>query len=84
MVATRIGQNTGPVLKHLVRLVQSVSRKTPEDGAETMIYLASAEEVGEISGRFFMEGEAVKSSAISYDEKVAQRLWEVSDRMTQE
>jgi NAD(P)-dependent dehydrogenase (short-subunit alcohol dehydrogenase family) len=82
MIATRIGQNTGPVLRHLVRLFQSTSGKTPEDGAEIMIYLASAEEAGAFRGKFFMEGVAVRSSAISYDEKVAQRLWEVSERMT--
>jgi NAD(P)-dependent dehydrogenase (short-subunit alcohol dehydrogenase family) len=83
MIATRIGQNTGPVLKHLIRWVQSMSGKTPEDGAETIIYLASADKAGQISGKFYLEGEAVRSSAISYDENVAQWLWEVSESMTQ-
>jgi NAD(P)-dependent dehydrogenase (short-subunit alcohol dehydrogenase family) len=82
MVPTRIGQNTGLVLKHLVRLVQATGGKTPEQGAEIIVYLASAEEAGEFSGLFFLEGKAVKSSALSYDEKIAQRLWEVSERMT--
>ena len=54
MVATRIGQNTGPVLRNLVKLIQSVGGKTPEEGAEIMIYLASADEAGEFSGKFFM------------------------------
>jgi NAD(P)-dependent dehydrogenase (short-subunit alcohol dehydrogenase family) len=82
MIATRIGLNTGPVLKHLVRLVQSTSGKTPEDGAEIILYLASAEESSAIRGKFFMEGKAVKSSPISYDEEIARQLWELSESMT--
>lgn len=82
MIATRIGLNTGPLLKHLVRLVQSTSGKTPEDGAEIILYLASAEESSTIRGKFFMEGKAVKSSPISYDQDIARRLWEVSESMT--
>lgn len=82
MVATRIGQNTGPVLRNLVRLVQSMGGKTPEEGAETIIYLASAEEAGEFRGKFFRERKTVRSSDISYDEDIASRLWEQSARMT--
>ncbi len=82
-VATRIGHNTGPVLKYFVQLVQKMGGKTPEEGAETMIYLASAGEAGEISGKFFVDQKAVKSSAISYDKQTAQRLWEISDMMVQ-
>jgi NAD(P)-dependent dehydrogenase (short-subunit alcohol dehydrogenase family) len=81
MVATRIGQNTGPVLRHLVRFVQSMSGKTPEEGAETIIYLASAEKAGALRGKFFREGKSVRSSEISYDEDIASRLWQQSARM---
>jgi NAD(P)-dependent dehydrogenase (short-subunit alcohol dehydrogenase family) len=82
MVATRIGQNTGPVLRNLVRLVQSTSGKTPEDGAGTIIYLASAEKAGAFRGKFFREGKSVRSSEISYDEDIARRLWQQSAMMT--
>jgi NAD(P)-dependent dehydrogenase (short-subunit alcohol dehydrogenase family) len=84
MVPTRIGQNTGPVLKHLVRFVQSLGGKTPEEGADTMIYLGSAEDAGAFRGKFFMDGEAVESSKTSYDKTVGKRLWEESERMTKE
>jgi NAD(P)-dependent dehydrogenase (short-subunit alcohol dehydrogenase family) len=84
MVPTRIGQNIGPVLKHLVRFVQSLGGKTPEEGADTMIYLGSAEDAGAFRGKFFMDGEAVESSKTSYDKTVGKRLWEESERMTKE
>jgi NAD(P)-dependent dehydrogenase (short-subunit alcohol dehydrogenase family) len=82
-VATRIGHNTGPILKSIVNLVQKMGGKTPEEGAKTIIYLASAPEVREITGRYFVEQQAVKSSLSSYDQMTAQRLWEISEMMVQ-
>lgn len=54
----------------------------PEDAAETAIYLALSDEVKGTSGKHFVKGRAVKSSRDSYDEDLAQRLWEVSERLT--
>ncbi|MBE9473403.1 MAG: SDR family oxidoreductase [Chloroflexi bacterium] len=81
-VATRIGHNTGPVLKYLVSLVQKLGGKTPEEGAETITYLASSSFVHGITGKFFIDKKAVNSSPISYDQEIAQRLWEISELMT--
>ncbi len=42
------------------------------------IYLATAEDVTEVSGKYFVNGRAVRSSTLSYDDGAAKRLWEVS------
>ena len=55
---------------------------SPENAAETVLYLALSDEVKGISGKHFVKGRAVKSSKDSYDEALAQRLWEVSERLT--
>jgi NAD(P)-dependent dehydrogenase (short-subunit alcohol dehydrogenase family) len=55
---------------------------TPENAAETAVYLALSGEVKGINGKHFIKGHAVKSSKDSYDENLAQRLWEVSERLT--
>jgi NAD(P)-dependent dehydrogenase (short-subunit alcohol dehydrogenase family) len=55
---------------------------TPEKAAETVLYLALSDKVKGISGKHFVKGHAVKSSKDSYDENLAQRLWEVSERLT--
>lgn len=81
-VATRIGHNTGPVLKYLVNFVQKLGGKKSEEGAETITYLASSPEVAQITGKFFRDKVAVKSSPISYDQEIARRLWEISELMT--
>jgi NAD(P)-dependent dehydrogenase (short-subunit alcohol dehydrogenase family) len=83
-VATRIGHNTGLGLKNLVSLVQKLGGKTPGEGAETITYLASSLDVLGITGKFFIDRVAVKSSPISYDQETARRLWEVSELMIQE
>jgi NAD(P)-dependent dehydrogenase (short-subunit alcohol dehydrogenase family) len=55
---------------------------TPEQGAETSIYLASSPEVEAVTGKYFERKQATASSRESYDEAAARRLWEVSERLT--
>lgn len=82
-VATRIGHNTDRLLKYLVQLVQRMRGKTPQEGAETILYLASSPDVEGVTGKFFIENNAVKSSPISYDTECAHKLWDISTRMTE-
>jgi NAD(P)-dependent dehydrogenase (short-subunit alcohol dehydrogenase family) len=67
----------GFVFKHL-----DVFMRSPEKGAETVIWLASAAEVEGVSGKYFLDKKEVRSSKISHDEGVARRLWDVSAEMT--
>jgi NAD(P)-dependent dehydrogenase (short-subunit alcohol dehydrogenase family) len=53
----------------------------PEEGAETSIYLASSPEVETVTGKYFERKKPVASSRESYDDAVARRLWEVSERL---
>jgi NAD(P)-dependent dehydrogenase (short-subunit alcohol dehydrogenase family) len=52
--------------------------KSVARGAVTSIHVASAPELSEVSGRYFVSSTATRSSAGSYDEAVAARLWQVS------
>jgi retinol dehydrogenase 14 len=54
----------------------------PEKGAETSIYLASSPEVEGLSGRYFVKKAEARSSDVSYDKRLAKRLWEVSADLT--
>jgi retinol dehydrogenase 12 len=55
---------------------------SPEKGAATSIHLASAPEVAEISGGYFVESRPARSSAASHDREAAQHLWDVSANLT--
>ena len=55
---------------------------SPEKGADTMLYLATAPEVAEVSGRYFVRRKPVRSSRVSQDAAAARRLWEASEALT--
>ncbi|MGA9295539.1 MAG: SDR family oxidoreductase [Ignavibacteriaceae bacterium] len=55
--------------------------KRPEEGAETVVYLASSPEVANVSGKYFIDKKCIKSAAISYDENIAKQLWKISEQM---
>ena len=61
----------------LVPLLRPVM-KSPTQGAGTSIHLASARELGQVSGRYFANLRPTRSSRGSYDRAVAMRLWEAS------
>ncbi len=55
--------------------------RTPEKGAETVIYLAVSPEVDGVSGKYFKDKKAVRSSAVSSDPELSARLWKVSESL---
>jgi NAD(P)-dependent dehydrogenase (short-subunit alcohol dehydrogenase family) len=55
---------------------------SPEEGARTSIYLASAPEVEKVSGRYFVKQKAVESSTASRDRGAAERLWQLSEAIS--
>ncbi len=55
---------------------------TPEKGARTSIYLASSPEMEGISGKYFENQRIARSSAISYDTALQERLWKISQKLT--
>lgn len=53
-----------------------------EQGAETSVYLALSPEVEGVSGRYFEEKKPVRSSELSYDRSIQERLWKVAEVLT--
>lgn len=80
LVNTHFGKQN-PILRPLLNLIHFLFAKSPKEGAETPIYLASSPEVAGISGQYFVDEEPTRSSDASYDEQAAERLWEISARM---
>jgi NAD(P)-dependent dehydrogenase (short-subunit alcohol dehydrogenase family) len=79
-VGTNIFNNVRGVGGMIVRLIAPFMR-TPEKGADTIIWLASSPEVEGITGRYFIDRKDQPSNPESYDAAIAARLWEVSKRM---
>jgi retinol dehydrogenase-14 len=56
--------------------------RTPEVGADTVVYLASSPEVGSMTGRYLTDRKVISSFDEPYDEATRKRLWEVSEELT--
>ncbi len=80
-VATNFGRSNGGIFSPLFKLFQ-LGAITPEEGAQTSIFLASSPEVEGVTGKYFVKSKAVKSSAVSYDQSAARKLWDASLMMT--
>jgi NAD(P)-dependent dehydrogenase (short-subunit alcohol dehydrogenase family) len=52
--------------------------RTPEEGAVTLVHLASSPAVAGVTGRYFVDREAARSSRRSYLPDDGRRLWEAS------
>jgi NAD(P)-dependent dehydrogenase (short-subunit alcohol dehydrogenase family) len=64
-----------------LRLVKRFMR-TPEEGARTVVYLASSPEVAGVTGEYFKDERPARVSPKALDDDAARRLWEVSARLT--
>jgi NAD(P)-dependent dehydrogenase (short-subunit alcohol dehydrogenase family) len=54
---------------------------SPEEAADTLVWLASADEPGRSNGLYFHQRQALSPSAAAQDDGAAQRLWEVSEAL---
>jgi len=81
LVATNVGESAGGITAKVKGLVDKIAGLTPEQGAETIIYLATSPEVRGVSGRYFVKEKSVPSSKITYDLAFCRRLWAVSESL---
>jgi NAD(P)-dependent dehydrogenase (short-subunit alcohol dehydrogenase family) len=79
-VATNFGHNNSGLFAWLIRITQ-VAALSPQQGAETIIHLATSPDVAGHTGRYFIKKRAVPSSKESYDKSIANRLWQISEDM---
>jgi retinol dehydrogenase-14 len=78
VVRTSFGAEDPAVVQRLFIPFLMHFMKAPAQGAATSIYLASAPDVEQVSGRYFVDNKPTRSSERSYDEATAARLWQLS------
>ncbi|MDH3364431.1 MAG: SDR family oxidoreductase [Thermoplasmata archaeon] len=79
LVATGLSRNAGAFGRTFFRVFGA----SPEKGADTSVYLASSQNVMNISGECFRKRRVTKTSKESNDPELARRLWELSENHTQ-
>ncbi len=80
-VATNFGRNNRGIAATFIRILQ-LAAISPQEGAQTIIYLASSPVVKGVTGQYFIKQQVVRSSQVSYDGAAAERLWQLSAEMT--
>ncbi len=80
-VNTNFGNNTKGAFSAMFRFFKPLMR-SPEKGAETVLYAATASEMEGVTGEYLVDRESRASSRRSYDEGLARQLWDVSAELT--
>lgn len=81
-VATNMWKSNFPVIGPVLKWVMGFLAISPQEGADTSIYVVTSPELEGVTGKYFDKRMAVLSSPESYDEGIALRLWQISERLT--
>jgi retinol dehydrogenase 12 len=79
-VATRFGDQSGGLISLGVRAAKLFAL-SPDEGAETLVYLASSPEVAGVTGKYFQKCRPVSPSKEAQDDAAAKHLWQETGRL---
>ena len=79
---TGFGANmTGPA-RTFTRIMKATPRfGTPEKGARTLVYAATAPELEAVTGRFYYKEKELATKPVTHDTEIAAHLWHISDEL---
>jgi NAD(P)-dependent dehydrogenase (short-subunit alcohol dehydrogenase family) len=83
VVSTRFGDQTGGLIGFGIGIAKRFAL-TPEQGAETLVYLASSPDVAGVTGEYFHRCRPVTPSREAQDDAKAQRLWLETSKIAHE
>lgn len=81
VVATGLWRGTGGIIGPIIGLIAPLYMLTPEQGAQTSLYVATAPEIAGMSGFYFSDCQPVVPSKAAQDDEAARRLWSISEEM---
>ncbi len=81
-VRTGFGMNNSGWFVRLFGIVTQFAAISPEEGAQTSIYLASSPEVRGVTGQYFVKKQIKTPSAAARDSYLQEKLWRVSEELT--
>jgi retinol dehydrogenase 12 len=81
VVRTGFGRESRPLLKLGITIARPFMR-SPERGADTIVYLASSPDVAGQTGGYYVKRQRREPSAAARDDTLARELWELSEKMT--
>ncbi len=82
VVSTNFGSSASWYLSKIMMPLGRTFMITPEKGAETSIYLASSENVKNITGKYFDKQRETIPARLAMDDKNAKRIWDETIKIT--
>ena len=79
--ATGIWANPFGPFGGLAKPVTKLMMRSPEQGADTVVYLATSPDVEGVTGTYYADRQARHSSRASQDPEAARRAWQVSEAL---
>jgi len=78
VVASNFSSHAEPRMRSYLGTLKSQS---PEEGADTVVWLATAPEAGSMTGGYFQNRQLLEPSRAAQDEAAAARLWSESEAL---
>jgi NAD(P)-dependent dehydrogenase (short-subunit alcohol dehydrogenase family) len=78
VVDSNFRHHADPRMKSYMETLTAVS---PEEGADTLVWLATAPEAGRVTGGYFHKRRAISPAQVALDDKAAARLWQESEAL---
>ncbi len=75
-VATNLGNNSESLMSNILFKMVRPMQISPEKGAETVIYLASSDELRDVNGKCFEKTKQTQTAPQSYDQSMQLKIWE--------
>jgi retinol dehydrogenase-12 len=81
-VRTNFGRNNAGPYRASIKLLQNLVALSPQQGAQTPLYVATSPEVEAVTGRYFVKCQVQVPAGAARDAETARRLWAVSEQLT--
>jgi len=81
VIRTRLTRKANPIVNLGARVIAPFLG-SPKSGAETLVYLATSDEAGGVSGGYFVNSRPGRPNAQAQDDSLAELLWERSEELT--
>lgn len=82
LINTNIGMNDPGITRRLVNAYKKRFAKTPEQGADTIIYLATSDKIANNTGKYFVNRKVTKYSTKASNKIIREKLWKLSEQLT--
>jgi hypothetical protein len=69
------------MMSGVIRLIKPVGAISPEEGARTIVYLASSPEVAGVNGEYFYECKPQRPTVHALNDEDGERLWKISEEI---